>query len=119
MITSWALRFSDRSDDRKLVLASCWVSVLPPWRTPPACIGDHRPADRARVDSPMAAEPPVLDGDEGCRRHRIELARLDRLILDRPAPRDGSPSSDNSSIAGSSSGSSARLSGAVTINHSR
>ena len=30
-----AFRRMVRSPDRKLVLASCWVIVLPPWRTPP------------------------------------------------------------------------------------
>ena len=54
-------------------------------------IGDHRPADRPRIDAPMAAEPAILDGDEGGGSQRIELGRLDRLILDRAAPGDRPP----------------------------
>ena len=70
-------------------MASCWVIVLPPWRTPPALdIGDHRAADGARIDAPMAVEAAVLDGDEGRGRQRIELGDLDRLVLDRAAPGD-------------------------------
>ena len=89
MITSCALRCRLRSDDRKLVLASCWVMVLPPWRTPPALhVGDHRAADAARVDAPMAVEAAVLDRDEGGRSHRVELADVDRRFLDRAAPGD-------------------------------
>ena len=90
MITSCALRFSVRSPDRKLVLASCWVIVLPPWRTPPPLhVGDKRAADPARVDPPVAAEAAVLDRDEGVGGVRLELGDLDRRFLDRAAPGDG------------------------------
>ena len=85
-----------------------------------AHVGDHRPADPARVDPPVAVEAPVLDRDEGGRRQRVELGDVDRRFLDRAAPGDRlAVVADSSSSAGSSSGSSARDKGAVTTSHSK
>ncbi len=51
-------------------------------------VGDHRPADPARVDAPVPVEAAILDRDEGGRSHRVELADVDRRFLDRSAPGD-------------------------------
>ena len=92
MITSCALRLSERSDDRKLVLASCWVSVDPPCRTPPAraLATIARPIARGSIPngvrkrrSSMAMKAAGVIGSS--------LVDVDRLILDRAAPRDRTP----------------------------
>ena len=89
MITSCALRLMVRSPDRKLVLASCWVIVLPPCAHAAAAqVGEQRPADAARVDSPVAVEAAVLDRDEGGGGQRVQLLHVDRRFLDRAAQRD-------------------------------
>ena len=89
MITSCALRFSERSADRKLVLASCWVNGAAALAHAARLdVGDHRPADRSRVDAPVVAKAAVLDRDEGSWSQRIELCNIDRLVLDRAAPGD-------------------------------
>ena len=89
MITSCALRLIVRSPDRKLVLASCCVIVLPPCRTPPPRRSATQGArDAARVDPPVTVEAPVLDRDERRRSQRVELGDVDRRFLDRAAQRD-------------------------------
>ena len=51
-------------------------------------VGDHGPADGARVDAPVPAEAAVLDGDEGGRGQRVELGDRHRPVLDGAAAGD-------------------------------
>src|SRR5438874_1132593 len=80
MITSCALRLIVRSPDRKLVLASCWVIVLPPSRTPPPPALARRRRLRLRLggDRSRFRDSPAI-GDR-----RLRLERVGQL-LDRHA----------------------------------
>ena len=56
-----------RAGSRKRFLASCCVSVEPPWVAAPAAeVHHHRAGKPDRVDAEVAVEPPVLD-----RHHRL------------------------------------------------
>ena len=67
----------------------------------------------------MAVEAPVLDGDEGGRGFGAQPGNVDRRFLDRPAAGNRMAVVESISSAGSSSGSSARDKGAVTISHNK
>ena len=65
---------------RKMLRASCWVMVDPPWRQLPLSQPHlERAGDADRVDADMAAEALVLDRD-----HRRAHRRRD-LVIGQPA----------------------------------
>ncbi len=89
MMISCSLRLIVRSPVRKLVLASCCVSVDPPCADAAGLgVAEQRAGDALRVDPPVRIEAPVLDRDDRGGDVFRQLGDRDRRLLIVAAPRD-------------------------------
>ena len=89
MNASLILRVSERSGDRNMFLASCWVSELPPCTTE-SCAGVlGEGADGAHdVDAEMLEEAPVLGGERRLDQIVREFFERHRIVAQQSALAD-------------------------------
>ena len=89
MIASLILRPSERSGDRNMFLASCWVSELPPCTTVSLPGVGGKRAERAHdVDAEMLEEAPVLGGERRLDHDVGDFVERHRVVAQQAALAD-------------------------------